>query len=82
MKHIKTQLLVLAVIAMTGCSSSYIRGPGFTASNHRLLWMTTDFTASMPMTNGQVFSITLKSSNAQSDAIAAVAEGVARGLAK
>ena len=53
---------------------------GTRASNTRLLWASTDFTAELPGTNGTL-KIGLKSSNAQTEAIAAVAEGVAKGLA-
>jgi hypothetical protein len=75
-------LALLAVVAATGCSTSWIEGGGIKAHNTRWFWSSTDFTAELPTTNGASLKVGLKSSNADSQSLGAVAEGVARGLSK
>lgn len=73
----KRIIALLAVVA-TGCSTSYIESAGVKAHNTRWFWSSTDFKASLD-TNG-VMSVELKSSSSDQASLAAVAEGVAKGM--
>ena len=70
-------IILLATIALSGCSTSYIRQGDLKAFNSRFIWQTEGFEAHMS-TNGA--SIRLQKSNPDAIMAEAVARGVATGL--
>jgi len=73
--------LALFAWAFFGCSRSSFRHGTIKATNTRWLWQSQGFRASFPTTNGPV-TVELDSSNTDTAAISALAEGIAKGAVK
>lgn len=84
---IKLLIGLVAIAALTGCSvTKGIRvakdGSTLAVTNRRLLWNSEGVDFTVKDTNGFAVSLSIQKSNPDAQAIGAVAEGVAKGLAK
>lgn len=84
----KLKLLIglVVIVTMAGCSSTRGRrttkdGSVLTVSNHRFFWASEGVDFTVRDTNGFSASLSIQKSNPDAQAIGAVAEGVAKGLA-
>jgi len=76
----KTKIaLAAALLALAGCSTSTVQYGNLRVHNTRWLWSSAGVEGSVVSSNLSL-TVKLQQSSAQSEAIAAVAEGVARGL--